>query len=387
MMDIPRDRSELQRLRAEKWLLGFTVTFSLSIVLYSGLAGANRTNSLPADTAVEYTVPALPDNVWMDRIYEWAENAAPLNSLIVSYKDFIITEHYFRGMSPHNQVNVKSVSKSILSALIGIALQRGLILSLDQKLADLLPSYFDENTDPRKKEITLRHLITMSAGLEGTSFDNYDPWIASSNWIRHAINQPLVSAPGSRYVYSTGNTHLLSVVLTQATGMSTLDFGRRYLFEPLGIAMRAWDRDPQGYYLGGNNMHFTPREMLALGQLYLHRGRVGERQIVSSGWIEESFTPYNRSSYSRGGYGYCWRYRRMAGEDVYYAVGYGGQYIYIVPALDLTLVATSSLVNRPPGRRRPSVSRLLNSMVIPAIRDRIRNRSEETGLPVERIER
>jgi CubicO group peptidase (beta-lactamase class C family) len=155
--------------------------------------------------------------------------------------------------------------------------------------------------------------------------------------------------------------------------MSTYNFGRKYLFEPLGITLRPWDRDPKGYYLGGNNIHLTPREMLAFGQLYLHDGMNGDRRILSNEWIENSWTPIRRSSYSSSGYGYGWWQRRTSGFDVYYASGYGGQYIFVVPDLDLTVVATSSLNNRT-RRRRPSVYTLLRSRIIPAIRDRIRNR-------------
>lgn len=369
-MDFPRNLTELRRAAVKLWVLRFTLAAALALTLLAaGWVLRNRNSSEPAPEV--YLPPPLPDSVWTSRIYEWAESSNPLSCLIISHEDTIITEHYFHDMLPNMQINVKSVSKSILSTLVGVALEEGYLDSLDQKVADLLPTYFNEHTDPRKSEITLRHLITMTAGLEGTSFDNYDPWILSSDWIRHVLQKPLLAEPGSRRIYSTGNTHLLSVILTEATGMSTLSFGRRYLFEPLGIRMRAWDRDPKGYYLGGNNMHLTPREMLAFGQLYLHNGRIGDKQIVSERWIRESLTPFIRSRFGSSGYGYCWWYRRMAGEDVYYAVGYGGQYIAVVPELELTVVLTSSLNT---GQRRPTLSSLMSSRVIPAIRDRIRNR-------------
>ncbi len=372
-MDFPRDRNELQRLAVKRWLLRFSVVLSvgLTTVLLVYVFGGN--NSAETERYEYSPPPTLPDSLWMARIHEWAENAAPLNSLIISFEGSIIAEHYFRGMSPDLQVNVKSVSKTIMSAMIGIAVQEGFISSLNQRVADLLPVYFNDQTDPGKREITIKNLITMRAGLEGTSFDNYNPWILSRDWIQYALNRPLTAVPGTRYEYSTGNTHLLSVILTEEAGMSTYNFGRKYLFEPLGITLLPWDRDPKGYYLGGNNMHLTPREMLAFGQLYLHDGMNGDRRILSNEWIENSWTPIRRSSFSSSGYGYGWWYRRTSGFDVYYASGYGGQYIFVVPDLDLTVVATSSLNNRT-GRRRPSVYTLLRSRIIPAIRDRIRNR-------------
>ena len=371
-MDFPRDPRGLRRASFKRWLRRLALLLFMGIVPLI-LFVAFRDRNTPVESFTYSPPPPLPDSTWMAEIFEWAEGAAPLNSLIISFEDSVIAEHYFRGMRTDRQVNVKSVSKTLLSAMIGIALEAGYFENLDQRVEEFLPAYFEGITDSRKREITLENLITMRSGLRGTSFDNYNPWILSRNWIRYVLEQPITAVPGSRYQYSTGNTHLLSAILTESTGMSTLAFGRRYLFEPLDIRLRAWDRDPQGYYLGGNNMHLTPREMLAFGQLYLHRGRLGNRQIISEQWVEDSWRPKMRSFSSYSGYGYGWWYRRTSGFDVYYAVGYGGQYIFVVPDLDLTVVATSSLANRSRGRR-PSVYSLLRSQIIPAIRDRIRNR-------------
>jgi CubicO group peptidase (beta-lactamase class C family) len=372
-MDFPRDRNELQRIKAERWLLRSAGILSVCITTIIVISAFSASNSAETERFTYVPLPPLPDTLWMSRIYEWAEDATPLNSLLISFEDSLIAEHYFGAMGPDLQVNVKSVSKTLMSAMIGIALQKGIISDLDQRISDLLPGYFNEKTDPRKRDITIKNLITMRAGLEGTSFHKYNPWILSSDWIKYAIDRPITAPPGVRYEYSTGNTHLLSVILTEESGMSTYDFGRRYLFEPIGIKLKPWDRDPKGYYLGGNNMHLSPREMLRFGQLYLNNGLYGDKEILDREWIEDSWTPLKRSIFSSGGYGYGWWYRRTSGFDVYYAAGYGGQYIFVVPDLDLTVVATSSLTNRPRGRR-PSVYSLLRSMIIPAIRDRIRNR-------------
>jgi len=339
------------------------------------LGGLSLVSGRAEETPLPFTVPlppALPDSVWNGRMYEWATDSTPLTSLLVSFRDTLIIEYYAPGMTPQTRVNVKSVSKSILSAIVGIACEQGYVKDLDQPVAEILPEYFTAETDPRKREITIRHLLTMSSGLEGTSFGNYDAWIASRNWVRYALNRQLLSEPGRRMIYSTGNTHLLSVILTRVTGMSTLAFSRRYLFEPLGIRMPAWDRDPQGYYLGGNNMHLTPREMLAIGRLYLDAGMAAERRIMSEEWIRESLTP-SVGRRGRSGYGYLWWYRTSWGHDLHYASGYGGQYIVLVPDLDLAVVLTTSLTNRPRGTPRPPVFSLLTSRVLPAIRDRMRH--------------
>lgn len=371
-MDYRRDQHELRRERRFRLLrnTGPASGVILLVIVFILLirAGGDRSGERPPLPPR----PPLPDSVWVDRIEEWADGADPLNSLIIVHEDTVITEQYFRGMRADRQVNIKSVSKSIMSALIGIALEEEHLESIDQPIVGFLPSYFNGGSDPRKREITIGHLLSMSSGLEGTSFGNYDAWILSSDWIRYALDRPLIADPGTRIEYSTGNTHLLSVILTEAAGMNTLTFSRRHLFEPLGIRMHAWVRDPSGYYMGGNNMHLSPREMLRFGQIYLHGGRYGDRQILPVDWVEQSLTPAIRWGYSGRGYGFGWWFRRMRGHDVWYASGYGGQYIFVVPSLDLIVVTTCSL--EAGRRRRPPLVSTLERMIIPAILDRIRNR-------------
>jgi CubicO group peptidase (beta-lactamase class C family) len=273
-------------------------------------------------------------------------------------------------MHADRKVNVKSVSKTIMSALLGIALRQGHIDSLGQTVASFLPGYVPDGSEEQRRRIDLEHLVTMTTGLEGTSFRNYNPWILSRDWVRYALRQPIVAPSGSRMDYSTGNSHLLSVILTEQSGMSTLAYARRYLFDPLGVSLQPWDRDPQGYYLGGNNMHLTPREMLAFGQLYLHGGEAGGRRILDRSWIERSWQVRTHSPHTGAGYGYGWWHRRLGGMDVWYALGYGGQYIFVIPELETTVVATSAIGER--RRRRRSVFSLVSFRVIPAVRDRLR---------------
>ncbi len=371
-MDYPRNERELQQERRLLLLrtaipptAALLIIFVLIVLIRSGSGSRGDIPPLPPRSP-------LPDGIWSARIEEWAEAADPLNSLIIAHEDTILAERYFRGMTSDRQVNVKSASKSVMSALVGIALEEGYLEDVDQRIAEFLPTYLNGGSDPRKTGITIGHLLSMSSGLEGTSFNNYDAWIASSDWIGHVLDRPLLADPGSRMIYSTGNTHLLSVILTEASGMNTLSFSRRHLFQPLGISIRAWDRDPNGYYMGGNNMHLSPREMLRFGQLYLNGGRYGERQIMSESWVEHTMTPAIRWGYRWSGYGYGWWFRRMRGHDVWYASGYGGQYIFVVPSLDLVVVTTCSLA--PGRRRRPPVVGTLERMIIPAILDRILRR-------------
>jgi CubicO group peptidase (beta-lactamase class C family) len=221
----------------------------------------------------------------------------------------------------------------------------------------------------------------MTAGLEGTSFDNYGEWVGSRNWVRSALERPLECQPGVCWSYSTGNTHLLSAALTRVTGRSTLAYARRVLFDPLGIPLAPWDRDPQGIYLGGNNMRLRPRDLAVIGQLYLDGGRAGGRQLVPEEWIRASWQPQVTSPWNGYDYGYLWWSRELAGERVHFAWGYGGQFLFVVPGLDATVVVTSSLDGTSAGRQSRAVHRLVGRYVIPVLRhDHCGMRNAECGL-------
>ena len=259
-----------------------------------------------------------------------------LHSLLVSEHGTVVFERYFNGRRATTPANVKSVSKSVISALVGIAADRKL-LTLDQRLS----MYFPDLAGP-KRSITIEQLLTMQSGLESTSNRNYGAWVQSPNWVRHALAKPLLAAPGSEMIYSTGNTHILSAILTRATGTSTWQFARDALARPLGFPLAPWSRDPQGIYFGGNEMLLTPRQMLAFGELYRNGGQANGRRILPGSFVEATFEPRGRSRISGREYGYGWWMREMAGRQAQYAWGFGGQYIVLVPSLGLTVVSTSA---------------------------------------------
>ena len=271
-----------------------------------------------------------------------------VTALIVLRHGALAAERYFGKGGPNQLHNMKSASKSLLSTLVGIAVAEG-HLALDTSVTDLLGrSAPDEKA---RSAITIEHLLTMSSGLESTSFGNYGSWVSSRNWVANALERPLETEPGEVFRYSTGNTHLLSAALTAATGGSTLDYARAKLFEPLGIDGVSWERDRQGIYLGGNNLAITPRAMARFGQLYLDRGRWGDQQVVPWEWIDASIQPWAHSSWSRRGYGYLWWLRPEDERGAYNASGHGGQYIYISPAWDLVVVVNSTEPTKPRGWR------------------------------------
>jgi CubicO group peptidase (beta-lactamase class C family) len=292
--------------------------------------------------AAETRTSAPPPAVSLDAAVTAAGDLPRLHSVLVSWRGTLILERYFNGARAGHLANIKSASKSIISALVGIAIHRGLISGVKQPIASFFPGYLERADDAEKRGITIEDLLTMRSGLEGTSNRNYGAWLRSGNWVRYALSRPLISPPGTDMEYSTGNTHLLSAILTRVTGKSTWQFAQDALARPLGFTLARWPQDPQGIYFGGNEMLLTPRQMVAFGELYLNRGRANGRQVVPETWVNVSFVPRTRSDWSDRQYGYGWWIRELAGHQTYYSWGYGGQFIFVVPDLDLVIVTTSS---------------------------------------------
>jgi CubicO group peptidase (beta-lactamase class C family) len=282
-----------------------------------------------------------------------------LHSLLVTWRGERILEHYAtpRRSGP---TNVKSASKSVVSALVGIAIDRKLIKSVRQPIVDFFPE-LRKDPDPRKQRITIEDLLTMRQGLESTSFDDYGSWVRSRNWVRYVLERPVLSEPGTTMEYSTGSTHLLSAILTKATRRSTWEFAQEALGKPLGITVPRWMRDPQGIFFGGNEMILTPRQMSAFGELYLNRGRAKGRQVVPEAWVASSCDGRGRSRFNPDQlYGYGWWIRDFAGHEACFAWGYGGQYIIVFPDLQLVVVTTSATTA---GEERRGHRRLIFDLV------------------------
>jgi CubicO group peptidase (beta-lactamase class C family) len=292
-----------------------------------------------------------------------------LRSLLVSWRGTIVAEHYARGVRPTGLANIKSASKSIISTLVGIAIDRGQIPGVREPIVTWFPEP-RQDRDPRKARITIEDLLTMRSGLASTSGRNYGAWVLGKDWVRGALSQPMVSDPGTDMEYSTGTSHLLSAILTRATGASTWQFAQEALARPLGFSLARWTRDPQGIYFGGNEMLLTPKQMVAIGELYLHRGSTGGRQIVPAAWVDTSCVPRTRSAFdSDREYGYGWWIQDLGGERACFAWGYGGQYIFVFRNLDLVVTATSStdVSDERRGHRR-RLFELIDSHIIRPLR-------------------
>jgi len=333
----------------------------------SGLAIATGVSIFPglvASAAARRSPPTTPRRV--GEVLDRARRLDQIHTLLISVRGDLLLAEAIRGGDVDRPANVKSVAKTVMAALAGAAIDRGALQGVDQKVAPLLGGLVPSDADPRVGEITVEDLLTMRAGLQRTSGPRYGEWVQSANWVRHALSREFVDEPGGRMLYSTGSYHLLSAVLTRASGRSTLALAREWLGEPLGIEIPPWTRDPQGIYMGGNNMALTPRAMVMFGEMY-RRGGMGDKgRVLPESWIDASWTPRTLSPFSGDRYGYGWFLRSMAGRSARYARGYGGQLIYVVPDVGLTVAVTSDPTR--PARSGGYISdlhRLMEELIIP----------------------
>lgn len=307
------------------------------------------------------------DRTLLTRALDRAASLDQLHALVIGRNGTVVAAEAFRGPPVGRAVNVKSVSKTIVASLAGIALDRRLLPGVDATLGELAPGLIPKGADPRVGRITIAQLLTMQAGLEPTSGPGYGRWIESRNWVADALGRPFVAEPGERMIYSTGSYHILGAVLARVSGGSLLGLAREWLGRPLGIELAGWTRDPQGFYLGGNNMALSPLDLFRFGEMWSRGGVWNGRPVIGAAWAQASWVPRTRSPYSGDDYGYGWFLAESNGHRIAYARGYGGQMLYLVPSLGLTVVVTSD-----PGRPARSdgyvgeLGALLTGHIMPA---------------------
>jgi CubicO group peptidase (beta-lactamase class C family) len=303
----------------------------------------------------------------LEAALEQAAQLPRLQAMIVAQHGAIVAERRFRGPGLDQPCEIKSVSKSIISALVGIAIERGKLRGVDQPIAPFFARALRGPHGPRIDRITIGQLLSMQSGLVRTSGPEYARWVSSKNWIEYILRAPLLADPGGPMIYSTGNTHLLSAILTQATGQSTFAFARDALFKPLGIALASWTRDPQGIFMGGNQMQLSAHALLRFGELYRNRGEYQGRALIPAAWIDASWAARTRSIFSGQAYGYGWFASEVAGHALHYAWGYGGQFIFIVPDLELTVVTTSVSSGPRDFDHLGEIFRIFTEVIVPAL--------------------
>ncbi|MFC1549949.1 serine hydrolase domain-containing protein [Candidatus Neomarinimicrobiota bacterium] len=281
----------------------------------------------------------------LDDAYAAAANVTGLKSLLINYRGELVGEDYFGVDIQNTLYNVRSVTKSIVSILIGIAIENGLLPETNLLVSDGL-SAFPYIYEGGKDELTIEHLLTMSSGFEWNEMggNEYGQWMQSQNKINYVLDKPLINAPGAIFNYNSGTSHLLSVILTDAVGESAFDYAKNNLFDPLGIENVAWRIIGAEYYNGGSDLMLTARDLVKIGTLYLNLGSFEGNQIVSRNWVNRSISSkiYTGRNYYGSEYGYLWWLEDIRGEGCFYAMGYGGQFLFVFPEKELIIVATSN---------------------------------------------
>ncbi|WP_238365408.1 serine hydrolase domain-containing protein [Mesobacterium pallidum] len=319
-----------------------------------------RRTLLASALALPFLSPARAQD--LSPLTQVLETEEQLHSLQVLQADRMLIAEAPRGGGLDRLTNIKSCSKSLVALMLGQAIASGAIDGVEAPLGEVAPGLIPSGADPQVAGITMEDLVTLRAGLERTSGGNYGAWVSSRNWVADALARPMVAEPGGRMLYSTGSTHVLGAALAEATGQSLLRLARSGLGDPLGIEIPAWTRDPQGYYLGGNEMALTPRAMLRVARMMRDGGRHDGREVVPAEWVTASLRGRSRSPWSGMDYGYGWFLTRSG-----FAMGrgYGGQVIAFHQARGLAVAISSDPTL--PARSEGYFGRLLDLLEGPIL--------------------
>ncbi len=320
-------------------------------------------SATPEDMGMDSTILAqmLAEHIQQEKL--------DLHSLLIVRNGYLVTEFYQYPYSAGQVHWVMSVTKSVMSALVGIAIQKGYIKDVKQTLFSILPEQGVANLDDKKKAITIEDLLTMTSGLD--CHENPGPgdpnvW-ASNNWVQFMSDLPMVAQPLTQFNYCTGAVELLSAVISKTCGLDARMFGNLNLFAPLGIGVlsdQRWPPDPQGITYGGFGLELTPTEMAKLGYLFLNNGQWDGREIVPANWVATS-TASHANKGDKKEYGYLWWIDPQG--KWYAALGLGGQHVFVYPAEKLVVVFTADL----PGdndRDLIPLQELLNQYILPSIK-------------------
>jgi len=323
-------------------------TEDLKAVVYTPLPGDDWKVSTPAEQGLD---PKLVAEFYLD-----AAQLETLYGLLVIKNDHLIAEGYFNKGSVEQKARLQSVTKSYTSALVGIALDQGRLLSVDQKMMDFFPEVAGKITDPRKTQITIRHLLQMRAGYP---WEETDPalWKAllSGDYLPLVAEIPLIADPGTEFHYSNLTSNWLGIILARACDTNLKSDAEKHLFPQIGTEVGVWGTDRDGHNNGCGDLHFTARDAAKFGLLYMNEGQYGGKQVISASWVRESLRRYSEDINSAGiisggvgryfsniGYGYQWWSASVGDHHFNLAWGHGGQLIVLLDELDMILVTTAA---------------------------------------------
>lgn len=352
-------------------------SFIYSLVLLVFLAsGCIRSNSVSVQVSEPGYWPtggwqsSSPEAQGMDSellaqmIEEISSKGTSIHSVLVIRNGYMVAEAYFHPYTRETKMHVQSVTKSVIGMLVGKAIGERFIDSEEDKLLDYYPNRIFENPSKRKSSIQLKHLLSMSSGLDCQAFSSGPSMEQTQGWVQFMLDLPVTDPPGKIFGYCNGNAHLLSSLLEKTTGMSAREYANQALFRPLGIPAASesdWGSDPQEITIGGYGLHLRPVDLAKLAFLYLNNGKWGDQQIIPAEWIADSTSEHVQKE-DGSGYGYLWTVYPEAGR--YAALGLGGQQIHIHPTRNLVVIVTAALES---FAEAPEIESMLNEYVLPSI--------------------
>ena len=354
-MKFPKDRKKIARYILPIFvILTFFYSYSTASVDYYPTEGWRM--STPEEQGMN-------SKILTDMITSIQRNSYHIDNVSIVRNGYMVVDAYFYPFSKDQKHIIHSCTKSIMSALIGIAIDQGYIKKIDQPIVEIFSDRDILNLNELKKSITLENLLTMASGLKCRDSYLYG-WVGlqemkdSNDWAQYVLDLPMVEVPGEKFEYCNGVSYLLSVIIQQSTNMKTLEFASKNLFEPLGITDVGWRTSPQGIDIGWGEMWLKAHDMAKIGWLYLNKGRWENKQIVPKAWVKQS-TRGHIDAALFDQYGYQWW---IDSAGFYMAVGYKGQFIFVVPDKNMVAVFTSDL----PGADFPIPKYLLTEYIIPA---------------------
>ena len=347
--------------RTHTWICSLAVVVSL---LLSPLAtAAQRTWPTVGWQTSTPEEQGMRSDVLADMLERIRWNDYQIHSVLIVRNGHLVVDAHFRAHWKRQRHASYSVTKSVMSALIGIAIDKGHIAGVRTPVIDFFPERTVSNIDARKRAMTLEHLLTMTAGLKCRDSYRYG-WAGymkmrhSKDWTQFVLDLPMEAVPGEKFEYCNGASFLLSAILTKVTKTDTLDFAKIHLFAPLGIKDVSWSRGSQKIRNGCCGLSLSPRDMAKFGWLFLNKGKWNGRQVISSQWVDRATRRHVDASLFDH-YGYQW-WRDARGY--YMAVGYKGQRIFVVPRKNMVAVFTGNLE----GSTALTPKKLLDKFVVPA---------------------
>jgi len=355
------------------------ITISRYLLLILLLSTCNRDFSVYPGEYIKAAKQNI-DPVQLKKAVDKLRDVPGFKSIVLGRNGVIAVEEYFNNGGAEKIHDMRSVTKSVMGLLIGIAIEKGFIQSIDQTVGKFFIGTVLDTLDPIKAQITISNLLTMSCGLEWHELDggnSYSQWYRSGDHVKWVLDQQFIHDPGNGFNYNTGSIYLLSVILSLATGQSALEFARTYLFEPMNISTSDWTFVPVNgiYNNGGAGLSISPHSMFAIGNLMLNGGKCDEVQIVPENWVTECITEKNITNIGNPygeHYGYLWWVGQANGHNHFYGMGWGGQFIVCVPDHDLVVTTTcewSNFSDEQAGQNWVNIFLVIMEDILPAVKD------------------